>query len=78
METKITTATALAASIDGEPLEYACASASGVGATRVGSAELDTDLTIGSAQEVILWVRRLSAVGAQVVKMASVTWTEEW
>lgn len=78
VETKITTGTALTASSDGEPLEYTFVTAAGSGSTRAGSAELDTDLTIGSTQEVILWVRRLTAVGAMVVKMANVTWTEEW
>ena len=79
VETKITTSgTALAASADGEPLDYAFVTAAGSGVTRSGDVELDTDLTIGSTQEVILWIRRLTAGGAMVVKMASVTWTEEW
>lgn len=79
VETKITTSgTALTASADGEPMDYSFVSAAGSGNSRGGGVELDTDMTIGASQEVILWVRRLSAAGAMVVKMASVIWTEEW
>jgi len=79
LETKVTVAgTVLAASTDGEPLDYSFVSTNGTGANRVGSTEVETDLTIGATQEVILWVRRLTGSGAMVVKMAHVTWTEEW
>jgi hypothetical protein len=79
VETKVTTSgTALTTSADGEPLGYSFVSTNGSGAASSGSGSLDTELTIGAAQEIILWVRRLSASGAMVVKMANVSWTEEW
>lgn len=78
VETKVTGGTALTTSTDGEPFDYEFVSASGGGASRTGSTSLDTDITLGATQELILWVRRLTAVGAMVVKMAHVSWTEEW
>jgi hypothetical protein len=79
VETKITTSgTALTVSSDGEPVEYKFVPTNGSGTNRVGSAYLNAPINIGATQEVILWVRRLSASGAVVVKMAHLTWTEEW
>ena len=79
VETKVTSSgTILAASSDGEPLAYGFVSTNGSGNSRTGSAAEDTELTLGADQEIILWIRRLSASGAMVVKMADVAWVEEW
>lgn len=78
VETKITGGTVLTTSADGEPLDYEFVSTNGSGASRVGSVVLTTDISIGATQEVILWIRRLSASGAMVVKTAHISWTEEW
>lgn len=76
IETKITTSgTPLTTSSAGSPVDYGF-----VSATKTASASFSGDivLVVGSEEEVILWVRRLSAVGAIVVKQAHVTWREEW
>ena len=79
VETKITTgATALTTSSDGEPFDYTFVSTNGSGTSKVGDVSLNTQISVGATQEIILWVRRLSATGAMAVKMASITWTEEW
>ena len=79
VETKVTSSgVVLAASSDGEPLAYGFESAAGSGNSRAGSTGEDTELTIGADQEVILWVRRLSASGAMAIKMADIAWVEEW
>lgn len=75
-ETKITGGTALTTSADGYPIDYEFVTSS-----RTGSASIENEnqqLTLGSSKEVILWVRRLTAVGAMVVKHAHLTWSEEW
>jgi hypothetical protein len=78
VETKITTGTALTASSNGETYEHMFVSANGSGNSRAGDANIDTKINIGATEEIILWVRRLSAVGSIVVKMGSIKWTEEW
>jgi hypothetical protein len=79
VETKVTASGAvLTTSADGEPVAYTFVSTNGSGVNQVGSADLETTLNIGATQEIILWVRRLSASGAMVVKMANLSWTEEW
>jgi hypothetical protein len=80
VETKITGGTALTTSADGDPVDYTFVAANSVGqqASRGGNIHHDTNLQIGSSNEIILWVRRQSASGAMVVKQAVVGWTEEW
>jgi hypothetical protein len=79
VETKITTGgTALTTSTDGEPVEYTFVNTNGSGVSQSGAADLNTPINIGATQEIILWVRRLSAGGAMAVKMANMSWTEEW
>lgn len=75
-ETKVTGGTALTTSADGFPIDYEY-----VTATRTSSAVATNErqqLTLGANKEAILWVRRLTAVGAMVVKHAHITWSEEW
>lgn len=79
VETKVTVAgTVLAASADGEPLGYDFVATNGNAINRVGDAELDTEFSIGATQEVILWIRRFSGSTAMIVKMGTISWTEEW
>ena len=33
---------------------------------------------LGSGEEIILWIRRLSASGGIIIKQAHITWKEEW
>lgn len=77
IETKIsgTGGTVLTTSVDGNPSDYGFVNAT---KTSSGSFQEKVDVLLGSDIEVILWVRRLSAVGAIVVKHAHVTWQEEW
>lgn len=80
-ETKVTGGTALTTSADGQPLQYGFVTATGTarpGWSSVVGSEFQTEFSLGAGQEMILWVRRLSAGGAMVVKHASLTWTEEW
>ena len=75
-EAKVTGGTALTTSADGSPQEYGFVTAS---RTLSGSVENPRlQLALGSDREAILWVRRLTAVGAMIVKHAHVSWTEEW
>jgi hypothetical protein len=79
VEVKLTTTgTPLTVSVTGEVLDYAFVSANGTGAAEAGAVKFDTELAIGANQEIILWVRRLSATGVMTVKQAQAAWTEEW
>lgn len=75
IETKVTGGTVLTTSVDGSPSDYGF-----VTATNRNSGGFSNDVTIslGDDIEVILWVRRLTAVGAIVIKHANLTWKEEW
>jgi hypothetical protein len=75
VETKVTTGIALTTSVDGNPSDYGF-----VNSTNKSAASFDNDVAIiiGSDQEIILWVRRLSATGSVIVKHAHLTWKEEW
>ena len=75
IETKITTSTALTTSADGSPIDYGF-----VNATKTASNTFATEVNIilGSDEEIILWIRRLSDTGGIVIKHAHLTWKEEW
>ena len=76
IETKLTTTgTALTTSVDGSPVDYGF-----VNSTNKANAVFvdDVSIVLGADIEVILWVRRISASGAIVVKHAHLTWKEEW
>jgi hypothetical protein len=76
VETKVTTSgTALTTSSDGQPIDYGFVNSSNKAAANF---ESNVTLVLGSDVEVILWIRRLSAGGAIVVKHAHLTWKEEW
>lgn len=77
VETKVTTSgTALTASATGTPLDYGFVS--GAGNKQATSFDDDVVFTVSSTDEVILWIRRLSATGAIIIKHAHLTWQEEW
>jgi hypothetical protein len=81
IETKVTGGTALTLSTDGEPYEYSYINSSGGGQS--GSRSDNTNQTIsefllGENTEVILWIRRLTASGAMIVKHAHITWVEDF
>jgi len=76
IETKITTAdTALTTSADGTPIDYGF-----VNATKTSSSSFSGEINIilGSNEEIILWIRRLSNSGGIIIKHAHLTWKEEW
>lgn len=76
VETKITTSgTALTTSSDGFPFAYDFVNAS---KTSIQNVRDESVQPIGATGEIILWVRRISAVGAIVVKHASLLIEEEW
>lgn len=75
IETKVTGGTALTTSADGNPSDYGFVTANNKASALF---EKDTNIILGDTIEVILWIRRLSAVGAVIVKHAHVTWREEW
>lgn len=74
IETKVTGGTALTTSVDGFPGSY-----NFVTSTKQVDASVDETLrlSLGANKEVILWVRRLSAVGAQVVLHANISVEEQ-
>ena len=74
-ETKITGVTALTTSLDGNPSDYGFVNANNKAS---GSYVGNVQIILGDNVEVILWVRRLSATGAIVIKHAHLTWKEEW
>lgn len=78
IETKITGGTALTTSSDGEPFLYSFCLAAGSGSNTVGQSSAETDFALGANQEIILWVRRLSASGSVVIKHANIEWLEIW
>lgn len=76
VETKLTTSgTALTTSADGFPYAYDF-----VNSSKTALQKIDNSSTIklGASDEVILWVKRLSASGAIVIKHANLQITEEW
>lgn len=75
IETKVTGGTVLTTSVDGSPSDYGFVTATN---RTSGGFTNDINIALGDDVEVILWVRRLSAVGAIVIKHANVTWKEEW
>lgn len=75
IETKVTGGTALTTSSEGLPVDYGFVAANN---KSTNSFQDDISIALGSDIEVILWIRRLSAVGAVIVKHAHVTWKEEW
>jgi len=76
LETKITTSgTAMTASTDGEPFAYNFASST---KTALVSVTSESSIPMGATTEIILWIRRLTAVGAMKVLHASIEFDEEW
>jgi hypothetical protein len=75
VETKVITGTALTTSVDGNPSDYGYVNSTNKAAT---SFDNDVAIIIGSDEEIILWIRRLSGTGAIIVKHAHLTWKEEW
>jgi len=75
VETKVTGGVALTTSLDGNPSDYGFVNASK--ASSVASV-INVQTILGDNVEIILWVRRLNATGAIVVKHAHLTWKEEW
>ena len=76
IETKVSGVTALTTSVDGNPVSYGFVSASNN--KSAGSSQKNVQTILGDTVEVILWVRRLSAVGTIIVKHAHLTWQEKW
>lgn len=74
-ETKVTGGTALTTSADGYPKAYSFVSSANKAAAVISE---DIQIKLGATIECILWVRRLSATGAIVVKHANIHWIEEW
>jgi len=75
VETKVTGVTALTTSVDGNPSDYGFVNANNKAA---GFSVNNVQIVLGDSVEVILWVRRLSAAGAVIIKHAHLTWKEEW
>ena len=75
IETKITTGTALTTSADGSPIDYGFVSATKTAGNTFSS---EVSIILGSDEEIILWIRRLSGSGGIIVKHAHLTWKEEW
>ena len=74
-ETKKTGGTALTTSSNGLPFDYSFVTST---AKSTNIAIQNTDIALGSDQEIILWIRRQSASGAITVRFAHITWTEQW
>lgn len=66
----------LTASVDGNPFIYDYVNSLGKSSTNITSDSAEFEL--GESLEVILWIRRLTAVGAMIVKHANLEWEEEW
>lgn len=71
VETKISAGTQLTTSVVGYPTLYSFVNTA---STRV----IDQEFEINEGNEVIIWVRRLSATGTMTIKLASMQWVEEW
>lgn len=76
-EVKTTQNYILTASPEGFPTMYGYVDQSG-GGTNIAKSTTDVDLPIGYGDEVIFWIRRLTASGAIIVKNAHLDWEEEW
>jgi len=75
LETKVTGGTALTASTDGQPFQYDFISGTKTSLSEAGEF---SSFSLGATSEIILWVRRHSATGAQNVVHASIEFEEEW
>lgn len=75
VETKVTSGTALTTSSDGFPFAYDFINST---RTSIQNVRDEAVQPIGATGEIILWIRRISAVGAIVVKHASLIIEEEW
>jgi len=75
LESKITGQYVLTASPDGYPGGYGFATSN---KNALSTVSKDESLPIGSNNEIILWIRRLSGTGAMIVKQAHLDWEEEW
>jgi hypothetical protein len=75
VEVKVSTGTALTASVDGYPIAYGFASASG---KSLNKSDVVSDLPISGSVEVILWIRRIVASGTMKVLHAHLDWDEQW
>lgn len=75
VETKVTGGTALTTSADGEPFDYGY-----IDGSNRADGVINTDLvsSLGSTDQVVLWIRRLSASGAIVIKHAHLEILEQW
>ena len=75
IETKITTGTALTTSADGSPIDYGF-----VNSTKQAQSTFNNEIrtVLGSDEEVIVWIRRISASGTVIVKHAHITTEEQW
>lgn len=75
-EVKVTGGTALTASADGYVIEYGYVPNS----TSQGSSTTtkEEEIAIGTNNELILWVRRLSGTGTIIIKHAHIKWEEIW
>jgi hypothetical protein len=79
VESKVTsTGTRLTASVAGEPTEYAYVAGTGSGSNTQGTSEGSAQFVLGQTTEVILWVRRITAIGAITVNHAHLTWVGDW
>jgi hypothetical protein len=68
--------TPLTTSASGFPLDYALLS--GTNNQTNSNVAMKNNIVLGEDTEIILWVRRYSAVGAIVVNSAVIEWTECW
>lgn len=75
-ETKVTGGTALTTSADGFPFGYDYLDGTNKTSGKAGfNLEI---LELGEAEEMIVWIRRLSATGTVIIKHANIAWLEEW